>query len=175
MEKGYKGLKIELTPEGIPQLVSPTYRHVWKEETEEVAPSFSEGASFGEGFYSLKTPEDVKAQGYWHPKKFPNVLAEIIPHGKVVHGEKGYRSEKASLSAIFQDDYTCDACNKDIGTVLVYRSKEEVPILLCKPCLDKAKKVLPKRVQIKELGIENFWHTLSKRYGVPLARLDKGK
>ena len=168
MERGFKGLNVELTSEGTPQLVSPSQRHVWSEDLEQLASRFDKKEHWGAGFYSLKTPEEVSTQGYYHPKKFPSVLVEIAPHGQVVHGEKGYRSEKASLTAIYKEDYLCDACNKEPCEVMVHRGKEEVPLCLCKSCLRKAKKVLPKKVKLQEMGIENFWYTLGKRYGVDL-------
>lgn len=175
--RAWKGLSIKFTPEGIPQLISSSYGYKWKEGVgEEVAKGFDssvkETLCAGPGFYSLKSPEELKEQGHWQPKRWPSILVEIIPHGRVVHGELGYRSEKASLSSIIQDDYLCDACEKEVGRTLVSRGREEVPVLLCERCLTKLEKALPK-ARLRKTGIENFWLTLSKRYGIPVTRLKK--
>jgi len=170
MERGYKGLKLGLSPEGYPRLTYPSYEYHWKEEGEEVTEGFRPEEEHGPGFYSLKSPKGVEEQGFWEPGRWPSVLAEIIPHGRVVHGTEGYRSEKASISAIFKEDHLCDACEKELGTVLVSKGRKEAPMLLCRGCLTKLKKALPK-AKLKEMGIENYWYTLGKRYGVPVVRL----
>lgn len=189
---GYKALKVELTKEGEPQLVSPSYRYKWRtlsespavplvsstmpgalalpEETAEgFDPSVQGDTSTGPGFYTRKSPELLISGGYYHPGKWPGVLTEMIVHGRVVHGTEGYRSEKATISSLFADEYTCEACEKAMGSTLVSRGKEEPPILLCDACLSKVKKALP-HTRLKEHQLGNVWTGLSTRYGIPVVR-----
>ena len=175
MIKSYKGLNIKLNPEGVPILTSPSWGLEWPAGEEAVSSVTSKRElqePGGKGIYSLKSPREVEKQGYWDRKKWPGILAEITPYGDVAWGKLGYRSEKASISAIVREDYVCDSCSKAIGTVLVSRGKEETPLLLCKTCLAKLEKALPK-ARLKETSIENFWNTLSQRYGIPITRVEE--
>jgi len=171
---GYKALNIEVDEKGEPQLVSPSFRYKWH-TAEAVAENYdprSRGVtSAGPGFYTRRTPEILMKEGHWRSGTWPSVLAEMQVFGRdTIEEDIGFRSEKAMISAIHEDSFTCESCEAKPATKLIHRKKEEAPLLFCDECLNYVRNKYPK-LKFHDSSLSDFFHKLAKRYDIQLRKL----
>ena len=154
-ERGYRAWKLRFVPrrERIGKLdvefkeprlgsVFGPKSDIWKPGEEgEVVSNWKEGKDkpfeeTAKGFYSLREYGEVL-------ERFPeeDIHGAIIPYGKVFYGEKGFRSEKAKVDALFRRFPKCYVC---MGTAKYWLHNDE-SWPLCERCLKKVEKLASKR------------------------------
>lgn len=106
------------------------------------------------GFYSLRDIEEIV-------DRFPeaDVYGAIIPYGKTFYGREGYRSEKASVEALFRRDLKCYVCQSP--AVFWIHNVEKFPV--CKRCLSRVKKIMVGGKYVEE-EIESVLQRLAGLY-----------
>jgi len=170
VQKGYKSLRLTMgdTPGSTPRLKSPSYTHEWKpgENTSSFSRDIKEDFKGStRGFYALKTPEELVSAGYYPLEG--GVATELAQYGKVGHGAVGYRSEKAQVSIIFEED-TCDLCSNAPAKYIL--KPDGTHIMVCEDCYKRLKKVLPKSKKLGEVEREEVFYKLGKHYDVPVVK-----
>ena len=176
MHRGYKVWKIKLDPSSrqAHKLVSSTVPGYTWTPGENI--STAEGVplkEFGQthaGFYSVREPEELAEQGYFPPGGL-GTSGEIIPYGKLLEGEKGFRSEKAKISGIFEEeagDPLCEVCRREPADRVFIIEKGEGSIEVCKACLKRLRSALKRG---GEVGRHEMYLGLATHYDVPLILL----
>lgn len=172
---GYKTLNIELDEDGEPVLVSPSYRYKWR-----VGEAVAEGGwdpkgrgvtSAGPGFYTRRTPEILKSEGNWRPSSWPSLLCKLDVFGRdTIEEDIGFRSEKAEITEIHADDYSCQGCGQKRADNAITRKGEDAIILLCNDCLGYLRKAHP-GVQFQDETLNDLLKRLSNRYRITVRKL----
>ena len=192
--RGYRAWLTELKTEKEPRLRSPS-RHEylwtpkenisdWPEEEQNLLrrskslesktptePELNKAfESSSRGFYSRKDLKALVNEGYYTPGSPERIAGEIIPYGKVFEGDVGFRSEKAEISALFEDpDVKCEICRRNKMEVLL--ELENTTAHVCNECYNRIKKVVPKAKELKERSWWAIQHALASYYDTPLIPL----
>jgi transcription elongation factor Elf1 len=134
-------------------------------EEGEVLSDYEEGSepfeTSSHGFYSLGSPKEVKDQGY---AERGAIMGAIKPYGRVVHGERGFRSTKARVDALFKSSAPCFVCGKSGTVVIIEEEKEHV--VLCNSCRKRLKKLIDRLgpEKVKEYSLDDLLNRLAIIY-----------
>ena len=189
MKRGYRAWKQEISPE--PRLLSPSYSsYVWTPGEnvsdwpagEYISSERQKGYSSGQeeeafkksshGFYSRKRLEDLIKEGYYEPGSSERIAGTIIPYGKVLEAESGFRSEKAEIAELFEDpSVLCEICRRNPVDVLL--EVEDTTAHVCNDCYKKIARALPtgRKEKIKDRSWWEIKKALASHYQVPLIEL----
>jgi hypothetical protein len=192
VKRGYRAWTQELQKYEQPRLVSPSYSgYVWvpgenvsdwpgakeqyrgqgtKRSPAEQIPEEEAFKQSSHGFYSRKRLEDLIREGYFSPGQAERIAGEIVPYGKVLEGESGYRSEKAEISGLFEDPTVrCEICRRNPVEAIV--ELEGITAHVCNECYKKIKKASSRSQELKERSWWAIKHALASYYDVPLMDL----
>jgi hypothetical protein len=160
-QTGYRAWKVGFKGDE-PRLGSVAHEGFWEPGEEfEVKSNLEPGEDIEhstKGMYSLGSLKEVKEHRYNEPG---TVVGAIIPHGRTVHGERGFRSEKATVKSLFRTATPCYICEKQAK----YFIKENGGgFSLCKSCYGKLKRLIEKK-GYKEWELEALLGRLAQIYG----------
>ncbi len=164
---GYRSWKLKYTPEREPRLGSVVHGDYWEPGEEgEVLSDWrgeeQEGVSFersSKGLYSLRSPKEVESHGYAKE----GIMGAITPYGEVIHGERGYRSSKAKVAALFKASIPCYVCGKPSRYVV----RNDERFTLCEVCLKRLRKLVEKKGYTEE-DIDYVLNKLAEIYGAEI-------
>ncbi len=187
---GYRFWKLSLKDKGKPRLVSLggiPWEPVEVEATEPISgekiklkelksdydpraePDF---ATSSHGFYSKLSPKEL-IDDYGHEKR-ESVAGAILPYGKTKLGDRGFRSEKARVSAIFKGTIPCFICAKK-ATVFLEEKSEDRRTPLCETCRKRVDKFVAKLGdRVEEYNIDEILQQLADYYGAELVEPPEG-
>ncbi len=121
------------------------------------------------GFYMKKSIRDLKSEGYKGPGL---VTGAILPYGKVLEGEEGYRASKALIDTLFISGNECQICGKEESEYLLPGK-----VICGKKCYERIKKALEKKGVDPAVGsyankeYKMVLKDLADRYGVQLIEM----
>jgi hypothetical protein len=143
VETGYRSWHIGFNEKGEPRLLPLNRGGAWEpgeegevvsdwegEEKEKIA--FKESSK---GLYSLKSLKE--ARGY----NKQGVHGAIIPYGVTSHGERGFRSEKAKVKALYKGQQPCWVCGQPAQWILRVSGEAH---FLCNKDRERIKRLIEK-------------------------------
>jgi len=184
---GYRFWKLSLKEKGKPRLVSLGGVPWEPKEVEDVTP-LGEKVKIKElvsdyigdepfdqsshGFYSKLDPKEL-IRDYGSERK-GSIAGAITPYGKTKLGDRGFRSEKARVAAIFKGTIPCFICGKPAKVFLEEKSEgRRTP--LCEACRKRVDKLVAKMGdRVEEYSIDEILEQLAEYYGADLVEPPEG-